>query len=367
MNPSPTTSIDSQAVWLGLDVGGANCKWASSQGSVEAWPFPLWKDPDGLGQRLRESILGWTSRTGESLCGIAVTMTGELADCYWTRQEGVERIVEQVALAAGSLPFVFYGTDQNFYSHQTAPSHWLALAASNWHATASWLCSSDPLSPSIGQSSLLIDIGSTTTDLIPMLEQKVVSVGKTDRQRMASGELVYTGLQRTAIASIVRRVRLDQESIRVSAETFATAEDAHRLLGHVADEPERFDTADGRAATLEFSHGRLARMIGEDAQTLSLDDARTISEQIVARQVTLIRQAIDQVASRLERPCESVVIGGHGGVLAQRALDRSTLRSVERFNLQQSLGGELSRALPAYAVARLAQQAIGFEAKAASS
>lgn len=367
MNRSPLSHSDSQALWLGLDVGGANCKWASSQGSVEAWPFELWKKPDELGERLRESIVGWNSRTGEVIHAIAVTMTGELADCYWTRQEGVERIIKQVALAAGSIPVLFYGTDQTFHSHQTAASQWIALAASNWHATASWLCSSDPLSPSIGRSALLIDIGSTTTDLIPMLDQKVVSVGKTDRQRMASGELVYTGLQRTPIASIVRRVRLGQELIRVSAETFATAEDAHRLLGHVASEPERFDTADGRAATVEFSHGRLARMIGEDAQTLSLHDARQMAEQVVARQATLIRQAIDQVAARLERPCESVVIAGHGGVLAQQALDRSTLRSVERFNLEQRLGGELSRALPAYAAARLAQQTIGLVSQAGSS
>ncbi|MEZ6107790.1 MAG: hypothetical protein R3B96_17155 [Pirellulaceae bacterium] len=103
-------------VWLGIDVGGANCKFASHTGRVAAWPFPLWKSPRELGPRLQAELERWESTQAESLVGLAVTMTRELADCFWTRREGVLEIVRQVERLSASLPVHYWGTDGRFHS-----------------------------------------------------------------------------------------------------------------------------------------------------------------------------------------------------------------------------------------------------------
>ena len=40
--------------------------------------------------------------------------------------------------------------------------------------------------------SLLIDIGTTSTDIIPIVDGEVAALGWTDPDRLASGELVYS-------------------------------------------------------------------------------------------------------------------------------------------------------------------------------
>ncbi|MCA9103884.1 MAG: hypothetical protein KDA83_00580 [Planctomycetales bacterium] len=341
-------------VWLGIDVGGANCKFASHTGRVAAWPFPLWKSPQELGPRLQAELERWESTQAESLVGLAVTMTGELADCFWTRREGVLEIVRQVERLSASLPVHYWGTDGRFHSGAEAAEHWLEFAASNWHASSTWVAQGE-LPDSIQSGwALMLDVGSTTTDIIPHEPGGVVSNGRTDSARLSSGELVYTGLQRSTIASILRSVVVDGRRYRVASETFATAEDAHLVLGHLAEAPERTDTADGRPATVVHAHGRLARMIGEDAETLRGEQTRQIAEQVLARQINLIRRGIDQVcASRPEAPTK-VFVTGHGGVLAREALRRSRAAACESVDLEAKLGRNIARAFPAFALARMA-------------
>ncbi|MEZ6107791.1 MAG: hypothetical protein R3B96_17160 [Pirellulaceae bacterium] len=134
------------------------------------------------------------------------------------------------------------------------------------------------------------------------------------------------------------------DAYRSLPETFATMEDAHLVLGHLAEAPERTDTADGRPATVVHAHGRLARMIGEDAETLRGEQTRQIAEQVLARQINLIRRGIDQVcASRPEAPTK-VFVTGRGRVLAREALRRSRAAACESVDLEAKLGRNIARA-----------------------
>ncbi len=81
--------------WLGLDVGGANLKLADGRGWAATRPFPLWRQPGGLMAALEELLA-----TAPSADGLALTMTGELADCFATKREGVEAILGAVEAAA---------------------------------------------------------------------------------------------------------------------------------------------------------------------------------------------------------------------------------------------------------------------------
>src|SRR5256885_9284124 len=50
---------------------------------------------------------------------------------------------------------------------------------------------------------LLLDTGSTTTDIIPMINGVPVPVGRTDPHRLGTGELVYTGVRRTPVCAVL--------------------------------------------------------------------------------------------------------------------------------------------------------------------
>jgi hypothetical protein len=79
--------------WLGLDIGGAHVKIADGMGFAASYAFSLWKNPQKLAQELRTAI------AQSSPCDhLAVTMTGELADCFATKSEGVKFILEALAL-----------------------------------------------------------------------------------------------------------------------------------------------------------------------------------------------------------------------------------------------------------------------------
>ena len=84
---------------LGLDVGGANLKAAHSGGVARSRPFALWENPADLPDALRDLLRDWPPYDV-----LAVTMTGELCDCFATKREGVRAILDAVSAVAGSTP-----------------------------------------------------------------------------------------------------------------------------------------------------------------------------------------------------------------------------------------------------------------------
>ena len=83
--------------FLGLDIGGANLKAAQAGGPAWSIPFELWKRPADLAGALRELLA-----TLPAYQRLAVTMTGELCDCFESKRQGVQFILGAVAgLAAG--------------------------------------------------------------------------------------------------------------------------------------------------------------------------------------------------------------------------------------------------------------------------
>src|SRR5580658_4193295 len=176
---------------LGLDIGGANLKAATSDKRAVSIPFALWKQPDNLPSALAELVAKFPD-TEE----FAVTMTGELCDCFETKRQGVEAIIAAVeSVSQGRRVFV-WSTDGGFVDKEEAKRNHMKVAAANWHALATLVGKYVP-----DGEAVLTDIGSTTTDVIPLLDGKPIPQGKTDRERMRSSELVYTGARRTPVCA----------------------------------------------------------------------------------------------------------------------------------------------------------------------
>ena len=94
---------------VGLDVGGANIKVSDGDKKSFSQPFPLWKDKDALGEAIRAALNGFDPGVP-----VALTMTGELADCFESKSEGVEFIVDTVKQIAGENRVQVYSSDGRF-------------------------------------------------------------------------------------------------------------------------------------------------------------------------------------------------------------------------------------------------------------
>lgn len=334
----------------GWDIGGANIK-ASQIGVAEgavapriiARPFALWREPGRL-----PCILADVAEALGPSDVMAVTMTAELADCFATKREGVRFVLDAVESAFPGASVHVYGTG-GFLSLEAARAEPLRVAASNWMALASWVARHYP-------DALLIDVGSTTTDIVPIIAGVVAAEGRTDTERLTLGELVYTGLLRTPLCALVRRVPIHGRQCRVAAEHFAIAADAHVWLGRIEPRSYACDTPDGCGTSRRDAGRRLARMVCGDEDSLADADVTVIARAAVDAQRRLIGGALAGVRARLgDRAPGTAVTAGSGGQLAAEVAHDADIEVVA---LADHLGDEVALAAPAAAVAYLAADSL---------
>ena len=339
--PDPLTGHGSDV--LAFDIGGANLKAADERGRVWAEGFELWRRADELGPRLAALAAGRPRR-------IVATMTGEIADCYPDRAAGVAGIVTALLHAARSIDaeLGIYRLDGRIVSAEEALSAPLSVAASNWHALARLAAARAD-----SDRALLVDVGSTTTDIVLLDRRGPRSLATDDAGRMASGELVYTGIERTPVAAIVRSLPLAGRRRAVAAETFARSQDAWLLLGGLPEDPASHDTADGGPATRDAARTRLARMTLLEPAEVGQDDAVAAAVHVADRQARLVAAAIRRVLASHGIQPDRVVLSGHGGALASMALARAGL-DLPRLRLEEAIGPAAARAAPAVALALVA-------------
>jgi len=334
-------------VALGLDIGGANLKAASSAGAALSEPFEIWRAPGELAARLRELIARFPPADV-----LAVTMTAELADCFSTKAEGVAAILAAVQEAAGATPVVVWQTTGELIALQDTGGRASGIAAANWHALATWAGRLARCGKAI-----LIDIGSTTSDVIPLLNGRPTSRGLTDIDRLLNDELIYTGMRRTPLCAVANTVSLRGRRCPVAGELFATMLDVYLLLGLISEDAADHHTADGRPGTVACAYDRLARMVCCDRNEIDLDEARSIARCFADAQQKQIASAIEAVVARDPGKLESIIVAGSGEVLARKILAEHPLaEGVLIIRLAASLSPKLAEAACAYAIAVLAAE-----------
>ncbi len=319
---------------LGIDVGGANLKYASDDGHTLAREFPMWRMPDKLAGTLAGDIAALGAPAS-----LAVTMTGELADCFVDRADGVCKIVGSIEEAARHLGIddvLYYAARKGFLCAREAVTHVDQVAASNWHALASYV------GKAIARDALLIDIGSTTTDLIPIVSGQIASCATTDHDRLCDGTLVYVGCERTPVCALVQSLVVRGRRVSTMNEFFATIDDARLVLG-TANESDECSTADGRPRSREFALSRLARIVGLDRRCFTCADATCVAEQVIDS----AKRRISESMARVDQSPGSYVLSGHGDDLLLPLVPGHVIR------LAEQIGPDLSRCAPAFAVAKL--------------
>ncbi|MGH7538982.1 MAG: hydantoinase/oxoprolinase family protein, partial [Gemmatimonadales bacterium] len=322
-------------VVVGWDIGGVNIKCARVEaGTVRgAWsrPFEIQREPGALTGRLIEQA----ATLGIPTDAHAVTMTAELSQLFRTKREGVSFVLDAVLAGFPDRVVRVYTVDGRFLTLDAARREPLAVAAANWTATARLVALTSP-------DAILIDVGSTTTDIIPIVAGSLAALGRTDPERLRTGELVYTGALRTPAEAIASTVCLHGSPTGVSAEGFALAGDVHLWRGALAPEDYSVTPPDGRPATRRFAGERLARVVCADRELLDEAAISAVADSLAAAQVARIAENVERVHER-HPELGVAVVAGLGDFVAAAAARRAGLHGI---SLADTLGPAAARSAP---------------------
>ncbi|HEX2018107.1 MAG TPA: hydantoinase/oxoprolinase family protein [Aurantimonas sp.] len=334
---------------LGWDVGGAHLKAALADGDriVRVWqePTPLWQGLDRL-----DDALATILAESEGVDRHAVTMTGELSDVFASRGEGVDRLTRLFAeRLAGDV--AIYAGAAGFVQPEAASDYLPQIASANWHASAA-------LAAGAIEEALFLDMGSTTTDLVPVAGGTVRATGATDAERLGTGELVYQGYTRTPLMAVASEVPFAGRAVPVMNEFFASMADVQRIVGVLEEADDLHASADGQAKTPEGSRRRLARMIGMDAADGTDGAWEWLGHAFAEAQIRRIHDAALRVLSREDLTDDApVVIAGTGRPVLRRLaarLDRGVVDFSDLMDCPAEKRDAVCRAAPAAALALLA-------------
>ena len=339
----------SSTVLLGWDIGGVNTKAArvDMEGDRPTLTASASEalEMERSSAELVPTLRRLAGRLGGAPAAHAVTMTAELSQAFRTKREGVGFVLDAVAAAFPGEPVSVYGIEGEFFDPADARERPLEVAAANWAATARFVGQQMP-------DCLLMDIGTTSSDIIPLVSAGPMTVGWTDPERLLSGELVYTGALRTPVEAVSRAVPLWGGLCPLAAERFALIGDVYLWLGALEADDYTVATPDGRPATREFAGERLARAVCADAEMLDEEAVGTIARALAEAQVLLVAAAVRRARARHPR-ITTAVVTGLGDFIAEEAARRQGL---EVSHLADRIG-DAARTAPAAAVAWLLAEA----------
>jgi probable H4MPT-linked C1 transfer pathway protein len=337
-------------VVIGWDIGGVHLKAVRAEDGriVKAAQYasPL-RSGTGL---LREAFVKACIDMGSGDRNV-ITMTGELADIFSSREDGVEQLSSIAERELGNVSI--YAGPTGFVTVGQAARHTMQIASANWHASAALIAKHR-------KSALFIDVGSTTTDVVPIADSKVLARGYTDAQRLAVGELVYSGLVRSFVMATAAGAPLNGLWTTLINENFATMADVHRILGTLPPGVDLMTTADGRDKSIPASRARLARMLGCDAATADIKTWDLLARWFAEAQLRAIADAVMLVISScIATSAAPVIAAGIGvGVVAEvaRRLELSWERFDELLDVAPEARETVCYCAPAAALTALASQ-----------
>lgn len=313
---------------LGLDIGGANVKAVvalrTGKGARIVWrktvPLELFRNKEGLAKAL------CSIRDAAAPDAVAITMTGELCDCFSNRAGGVKWILGRAEEAFGGLPMKAMNNKGELVSIRQASRQPGAVASANWAATVRWAAENGL------RDGIVVDIGSTTTDVLPVRHGKPATRGDDDFTRAREGELIYTGVLRTHAAMAAPRIAVQGIEMDSCPEYFAIVGDAHLLLGDISAGEYTCPTPDGAPKARLAAARRLCRMALSDLERLGMTEARRIATRIASAQAQRLAEGVARIAKRegLGQKARLLLIGSGAGVYGKAIGKRVGMKVVTR-------------------------------------
>jgi (4-(4-[2-(gamma-L-glutamylamino)ethyl]phenoxymethyl)furan-2-yl)methanamine synthase len=340
-------NMRSATIINGWDIGGVNIKavraeWHGNRARVikaVSVPFEIWHNPSELADQLKIAGHNLTIKTEEPH---GVTITAELSDAFGTKREGIHFILSALQKAFGYSPVYIFNLKGGFYNFLEAEDKPLMCAATNWFASANYIAN-------LHNNCILIDVGSTTTDIIPIREGKVICHDRTDTGRLINSELVYSGVLRTNPNAIVHAVPVRDKECPVAAEYFTIMADVYLILGDISSDTYSCPTPDKRHKTVKDARSRIARLICADTEMLTTDEIDNMAQYLSQKQTEQISEAILNVLARTAfSTIIPAVVTGTGAFLAERAARSIGIQDVIQWESKDD-----HNCLPAFSVTSL--------------
>jgi len=337
--------------YIGWDIGGAHLKMASIDhaGAVNfanQLATPLWKGLDSLENAMSEMH----KQIPENSVTHTITMTAELADIFKDRATGIKELTGFLGSHFKKEAFQLYAGNSGLIKADEANSYITDIASANWHATASFVAQNK-------DEGVLIDIGSTTTDIIPFSSGRLLNTAYTDHERLRNNELVYTGIIRTPVMAVVNKIFYDEQWQNIAAENFSTMADAYRLTDELNELDDMMPTADGAGKTPRDSARRLARMIGLDLEDENkIDPFKEMSRHIAESHLEIINKSLLKVLSRVDTKRINCLVGaGAGRFLVHKLASINNLKYIDFTDLLSYPKQEEHKVLSCAAAVSVAQ------------
>ncbi|MEA1945010.1 MAG: hydantoinase/oxoprolinase family protein [Euryarchaeota archaeon] len=332
---------------MGIDVGGANTKAVTSDGYfVTSIHAPLWKNR----AILYDVLYGIKKKMDETeTASVGAVMTGEICGCFETKGEGVSYIKKAVCKTFNDVKFL----DNRclFKNSSDVDRDPVSFASTNW--IASTMCIAEEY-----KDVIFVDIGSTTTDVIPIKDGKI-KAARSDFERLKSGELIYSGVLRTNVSCLLDRINMNGNEFKTSSEHFATTADAYLTIGCIKKEdfgceslnhycyPFTGEKVKNRTGAMR----RLARVLCSDLEEIGEGDVVYTAEQVKKAQVNALITSLERMSG--EYGLKNVVSVGIGDFIAKES---SETLDLDFLSLSHVYGKGISAVFPAYAVAKLLER-----------
>ncbi len=336
---------------LGLDIGGANTKAAFLETQNATMQelrtaieyFPIWKKGKEQLPKILEKLKKGVVKSAPD--GVGVTITAELSDAYQTKKEGIRHTLDCITEVFGDVPTFVLDVEANLLPVKDARKKPFRVASANWAATG-WMISQ------LINNCIVVDVGSTTTSIIPVINGKIATEGRNDLEKLQNGELVYSGSLRTNVAAIVNGIPVRGRVARVSSELFAQSGDVNLILGNIGREEYTAETCDGRGKTRREAMARLARVVCGDTDMLTKQEIVDMAKFVYHKQVEQISKGLEQVYARIKQSLQEkrVVITGLGrNFLARKAAENTGFKDI--IDMKEHLGANAAVVSPSLGVA----------------
>lgn len=302
--------------YLGLDIGGAHIKIAvmSTSESGRTWqvdciPVRADKFAASLDQILSMLV-------GEHL--VDVTIASQTACLlYDDIHQGTTTIMQTLARYSTRNPTLAVDVCGNLYPINNVAQAPERFVCSNVAVTAS-------LVAKLCSNALVLDMGSTSTDLIPIVDGTFEELLPT--ARLLSSAVLYLGVIRTPLQAVVSHLPYQGELLPVVGETIAAVADALVLTEDVSIDQYTMPTWDSGTKDVAGCTRRLAKLIAMNTHNFPQQAATFMAQYVREELLHKVVAAMYKVISKNPAMQQAFYTGIGSSILAT-ACDRLGIRS----------------------------------------
>ena len=336
--------MEKKIEFLGIDIGGAHIKLVGLDKEtkiilVKYIKFYFWKKKEKLSK-----VFDFINSISSPNTKIGITLTAELCDIFETRLDGFKKIYSECKRLKNK--FFFYTSSKEVF---TVKSNTKKIISMNWHATGKFI--SRNLNDAI-----VVDFGSTTTDIICIKNKIIKNLGFDDFSRLKNNELIYTGLTRTPIFGVMNELILNGINYPLIPEFFSSMSDVYRINKSLDKVLDIDDTADNTEKNLNQSFIRVARNFGFDFNKSNKELLKKISRKLINFQMKKIAISLDKLMIKFNMSKKvPIVLCGIGNEVLRNFLKSKNILEFEKFthSYKKNLKTKAAHHAPAYSVAFL--------------